>query len=233
MKTLYIKSTSILTLTILMVLATFMACNNDESCGYTQCTESCNSYEDFEERELGTAGNWIGVLTSALEYRTRNGSQVLYVRDGSGGTLAYNPVDFPDNLITQGCALRFDIEYQAGSNNNLTTNNGIGIYSDTNPTNAAFRAYFTLNASNLITSRNPPTTIEVPLELASGTSLPSNNFGSWIITPSTSPSADVTNFNALIQNIEGIYFSIDEGGNPAEQWWFDNFCFKQCCPLKF
>lgn len=217
----------------IIILALVFSCS-DEGCEYDEsCTESCNLFEDFEDEELGASGNWIGIATGTVQFQTRNGSQVLYVQDGSGGTIVYNGVDFPRDFNAQGCALRLDIEYAAGSSNSTTTDNGIGIYSDTDPLSASFRAFFILNSSNLITSGNPPTTIEVPLELASGTTLPSNSYGTWVITPSTTPAADVANFNALIQNAQGVYFSIDEGGNPAEQWWFDNFCFKQCCSLQF
>ncbi|WP_290698574.1 hypothetical protein [Lacinutrix sp.] len=215
---------------ITLVLSMSFSCS-DEGCDYDDpCVESCEIFEDFEDETLGTQGNWIGITTSNVEFQTRNGSQVLFVQDGSGGTIAYNGVDFPRDFNAQGCALRLDIEYLSGSNNGLTTDNGIGVYSDTDPLNAAVRAFFILNASNLITSGNPPTTIEVPLELASGTTLPSNSFGTWVINPSTTPAADVASFNTLIQNAQGVYFAIDEGENPAEQWWFDNFCFKQCCP---
>ncbi|WP_154662109.1 hypothetical protein [Siansivirga zeaxanthinifaciens] len=219
--------------TLFSILAFSFSCN-DKECDYDEpCIETCNLFEDFENKTIGTSGNWIGIATGTLQIQTRNGSQVLYVQDGSGSTIAYNGIDFPRDLNAQGCALRLDIEYASGSSNSNTTDNGIGIYSDTDPLSASFRAFFILNSSNLITSGNPPTTIEVPLELASGTTLPSNSFGTWVISPSTTPATDVANFNALIQNAQGVYFSIDEGGNPSEQWRFDNFCFKQCCSIQF
>ena len=231
MKKIYINNRILKYTSILFSLFVFLnllSCNN-ESCDY-DCVETCNLYEDFESETIGSPGNWIGRATRSLQFANKNGSQVLYVRDGSGGTIAYNSVDFPSNFNAQGCALKFDVEYVAGSSNANTTDNGIGIYSGTNPLSATARAFFTLNGTNLITSLNPAKTIEVPLELAVGTTLPSNSMGSWTVFPSSTPAADVITFNSLIQNNTGIYFSIDEGGNPAEQWWFDNFCFKQCCP---
>ena len=216
-----------------LILSIPLSCS-DEGCDYDviPCTESCDVFEDFEDKILGTQGNWIGITTNNVEFQTRGGSQVLYVQDGSGGTIAYNGVDFPSDLNAQGCELNLDIEYLSGGSNGNTTDNGIGIYSDTDPLSAAVRAFFVLNASNLIVSGNAPTTIQVPLDLASGVVLPSNSFGTWVISPSTTPAADVASFNTLIQNAQGVYFAIDEGSNPAEQWWFDNFCFKQCCPIQ-
>lgn len=212
----------------LFVLINLFGCN-ENSCEY-DCVESCDLFEDFENDIIGTQGNWIGIATRTVAFVNRGSSKVLYVRDGSGSTIAYNGIDFPTNLNAEGCALRFDVEYAAGSSNSSTTDNGIGIYRGADPLTATSRALFVLNSSNLITSLNPPTTIEVPLELGVGSSLPSNSMGSWVVFPSTTPAADVITFNSLIQNNNGVYFSIDEGSNPSEQWWFDNFCFKQCCP---
>lgn len=218
------------------VLITVLSCKeDDEDCGYNEaCEEYCELFEDFEDEKVGTPGNWLGLALNDLQVQSRLGSNVLYVDDGSGASWAYNTTDFPKDLIAQGCELHYEVEYFAGENNPATTNNSLVIYDGTSPASSTNTASFVLNPSSLVVSGNAPVTIEVPLELAIGTTLPSNSFGSWTIngvnntTPPTP--ADILAFNTLIQNTNGIAFFIDEGSNPVEKWWFDNFCFKQCCP---
>ncbi|SDX60206.1 hypothetical protein SAMN05444411_10725 [Lutibacter oricola] len=222
------------TLTLLLVFTLTIACNNEnEECSYTQpCEPYCDLFEDFEDKELGTFGNWQGLAIDDIQFQTFGASKTLYVEDGSGASWAYNAVDFPKKLLEQGCALNYDTAYLAGSSNSSTTDNGIVIYKGTSPAASTSRATFKLNLASLITSGDPLTTIEVPLELATGTTLPSNSYGEWVLSgiPSPYSAADIITFNTLIQDIDGVAFFIDEGGNPAEKWWFDNFCFQQCCP---
>lgn len=213
-----------------------VSCNtDDEACGYDDfCEASCELFEDFEKTDVGGSGNWLGLSLRDLEVQLRGGSNVLFVDDGSGASWAYNTTDFPNNLLDAGCALRYDVEYAAGASNSATTNNSLVIFDGTNPSSSTNMASFVLNPASLIISGNAPVTIEVPLELATGTTLPSNAFGAWTINgvSNTAPptAADILAFNTLIQNSNGVAFFIDEGSNPVENWWFDNFCFKQCCP---
>lgn len=218
---------------IIIILFSLLACST-EDCEYAECSDECVIFEDFENTESGTAGNWIGIDVQGIEVRNNGGSNVLYVQDGSGGSWAYNTTDFPSNLLAQGCDLNYDVQYLAGAINGTTSDNGILIFSGgSDPLSATSKAIFILNSSNLITSGSGFLNVTVPLELATGTTLPTNSMGTWYIngvSNSTPPTAsDIADFNALIQNIDGVAFAIDEGGNPAEQWWFDNFCFKQCC----
>ncbi len=244
MKTLYSKYSSpkklinfnYLKLLFLGLILIIASCNeDDESCEYTEiCEEYCELFEDFEDDKVENPGNWLGLSLNDLQIQLRVGSNVLYVDDGSGASWAYNTTDFPSNLIAQGCELHYDVEYFAGANNNTATNNSLVIFDGTSPAASSNIASFVLDPASLVISGNAPVTIEVPLKLTTGTTLPSNTFGAWTIngvnntTPPTP--ADILTFNTLIQNISGVAFFIDEGGNPVEEWWFDNFCFKQCCP---
>lgn len=228
------KMKKLKTLKILLIFTLIIGCNKEnEECNYTQpCVPYCDLFEDFESKELGTFGNWQGIAIDDLQFQAFGGSTTLYVEDGSGGSWAYNNIDFPNNLLEQGCALNYDVAYLSGGVNPPTTDNGIVIYKGPTPATYTSLAIFVLNTASVITSGDPLTTIEVPLKLASGTTLPSNSYGEWVLGGVTLPytAANIATFNTLIQDIDGVAFAIDEGGNPAEKWWFDNFCFQQCCP---
>ena len=211
---------------------------SDEMCEYETisseppCEEFCEVLTDFESEQLGPALNWQSTNANNVDYVVFNGSTVLQAFDASGGSAIWNSVDFPTDLLAAGCELQYDVEYSAGSSNSATTDNSIGIYQGSDIVLGSPRAFFVLNTASLVNSGNPPTTITVPLELASGTSFPSNSMGEWVLAGVTGAptAADITTFNSLMQNATGVGFGLDEGSNPAEQWWWDNFCFKQCCP---
>jgi hypothetical protein len=186
--------------------------------------------EDFDDDAVGTTGNWV--TTDALaSVQVQGGTNTLYAEDLSGGSSFYNNVDFPKDMHAAGCELHYDVEYLAGSSNGTSAPNSINIYTGPSLPASTARAFFVLNSGSLIPSGGGVTHIVVPLELATGTTLPSNAFGQWMIIGggTTTTATDVANFNALIQNIDGAGFVVDNGGNPAEKWWYDNFCFQQCC----
>ena len=221
----YIKAIA-LGLTLIIV-----SCAENEKCGY-DCIPSCNLLTDFENQTIGSAGNWQPIALASVGVQIRSGSKKLRLVDDSGASSAFNERDFPTNLITAGCEFSYDVEYDSGSVANLpTASNSLQIYQGTFSA-ITRRATFVLNSANLIASLVAPKTIKVPLTLASGSSLPSNSFGQWVLAggSSTPTPADIANFNALIQNINGVYFFVDSGSNPSEIWWYDNFCFTQCCP---
>ncbi len=225
---------NLLILSFIFVMFT-NSCSKKGSCDYKAiepCVVECNMFENFEDDTVGTTGNWQTKYATGLNIQQTGGNNELYVEDDSGASWLYNSTDFPNNLIDQGCKLKYDVKYLAGSSNSATTDNSIYIYSAANPMFPGTMAYFQLNTSHLVNSGDPYVNITVPLELATGTTLPSNAFGSWKLSGVTPPysTTDITNFNNLIQNIGGIAFFLDEGSNPAEKWWFDNFCFENCCP---
>ena len=220
-----------------LIITFFYGCNGSDECGYdvNDCEEFCEVFEDFEDDTVGSTGNnWLGISDNGISIELRNGTNVLQAFDGSGASWAYNTSDYiPNNFIDKGCEFNYDVEYDAVSGSNgATTDNGFTIFTGTSPSSNTSIATFLLNSSSLINSGASPTTITVPLELATGTTLPSNSMGQWILSGASNPTTavDVANFNALIQNVDGIAFWLDEGMNPSEKWWFDNFCFKQCCP---
>ncbi len=232
-----IRTTTIL---IVLVVISFISCKKEE-CTYNEgdsisipCEEICNSIEDFEDDTVGTFGNWLGIdIQPTSSILLQNSSNVLYAEDGSGASWVYNTTDFPTNLMGTGCELQYDVQYEAGSSNSATTNNSVSVFLGGSPAIFTERATFELKSPNLITSGDPVKTIIVPLELASGTTLPSNIFGEWVMTGGpTYSAAQIAAFNSLMQNSNGIGFFLDEGNNPAEEWYYDNFCIKNCCPIE-
>jgi hypothetical protein len=217
----------------LVFLIIFIGSCTKTTCDYTDCKATCKNFEDFESYGIGTFGNWQQVNLSAIGVQNRLGSKRLRLDDASGGSYAFNTTDFPRNLVTAGCELSYDVEYSAGTSNGTTANSSIGIYQGSFPTlTFTRRAFFQLKVPNLIVDGAAPRNIKVPLALATGTSLPSNAYGDWILVGGASvpTPSDIADFNALIQNIAGLYLPVDNGANPAEIWWYDNFCFTQCCP---
>jgi len=217
---------------VLLTIFYLISCKK-EACPYCP-EETCKLFENFEDDTINSSGNWLTLSAFAsIQISPGTMSKTLYLSDASGGSWAYNALDFPTDMTGAGCALEYDVEFNAGGiANNDTSYNSIHIYQGPNPLSATARAVFVLNASSAIVSGAGVTHISVPLSLASGTTLPSNSFGSWQLIGGSSPTTttDVANFNALIQNIGGVTFIVDSGGTIAEQWWLDNFCFKQCCP---
>lgn len=220
---------------IIILIAIAVSCSKKE-CEYdTQqpCTPSCNLVTDFETQSIGSAGNWQPQALTAIGVQNHSGSKKLFLEDGSGGSNAFNTVDFPKNLIQAGCELSYDVEYVGGLSNGTTATNSLTIYQGNFSTfTFTRRAIFVLKIPNLIVDGAPPKTINVPFSLAFGSSLPSNAYGDWVLVGgATIPTAaDIANFNALITNIDGVNLSVDNGANPAEKWWYDNFCIKECCP---
>lgn len=217
---------------IFLMLFSFSACK-DEACLYSvPCVETCDLFEDFDDAEINTSGNWSTVNAfAAFQVSPGTGSNTLYLQDLSGASWVFNDTDFPTDMVAAGCALEYDIEFLAGTSNLAAASNSLVIYQGLDPATATTRASFVLNSSSLIVSGSGLNHIVVPLALASGSSLPSNAFGEWrLLGGSATPTpTDIANFNALILNISGVAFFADNGANPAEQWWYDNFCFKQCC----
>ena len=217
---------------ILMLMILAFGCNEGDDCNYSSpCVPGCNTVQDFEQSD----GNWSsinGTDTVVLDQETN----ALFAQDLSGASFIYNDDDFPQNLILAGCALVYDVKYSAGQNNQTTASNSLWIYEGLSPASSTVYATFVLNAGNLINTGTSYLTIEVILELATGQYLPANTFGEWRMNNSNGPhsSAVISQFNNLIQGnfsggTGGLAFFLDNGSNPVEQWWYDNFCFKQCC----
>jgi hypothetical protein len=187
----------------------------------SDCIETCEIFEDFEQYNINDPAGWNVINAINNGVKSNGGNKYIEFKDGSGASYAYKNFSSPLNLQDEGCALRYDMHYTSGINNSPTTDNAIIIYIGPDPANVTKRFVFKLNP--MVSTGPGFTTIEVPL---SPSPLPTgNSYGNWVASTNTTPS----DFNYVLQNASGIAFFLDEGGNPAEIWRFDNFCFKQCC----
>ena len=185
---------------MLFAIVIFNSCTKT-TCNYNECNPTCKNFENFENYAINSFGNWQQVALTTIGVVNKGGTKKLYLEDGSGGSNAYNITDFPKNLLESGCELSYDVEYLSGANNGTTATNSIGIYQGVFPTlTFTRRAFFRLKAPHLIVDAAPVKTIKVPIALASGTALPSNAYGDWILVGGAAipTAADIANFNTLI-----------------------------------
>lgn len=185
-----------------------------------------NCIEDFENQapttQGATAGNWFTQnATVGFEVSTvaPNTSTVLRGVDGSNGSFIMNSTDYAGDWLTMpnaNCQFCFDIRYVATSGSNPPTGVNSLRLQQTSPL---------INAHFVVNSPIGPNwqRVCVPIELSSGGNLPSNSEGQW-----AGPSP--TDWDALIQNVNSIWFHLDFAGgpNPSENLYLDNFCFEPC-----
>jgi hypothetical protein len=232
MRNLKTVTTALITLGIISVVS----CAKDE-CAYTpfsECVDAiCNAIEDFEDDTIGTnlitMANWAGVSVEA-SIVSQNSSNVLNAFEFASDSWLYNESDFPKNLDSVGCELQYDVQYIPQSSS-ATTDLSVTVFQG-GPPPAVFSnsANFVLNSASLLTSGGPMTTIIVPLEMASGTTLPSNAFGGWFMTGGEPYSpAQIADFNSLMASNNGIALALYQGPNAGNTWVFDNFCIRNCC----
>jgi hypothetical protein len=202
------------------VQGTLNGCTNTVSGSFN--VVDCPCIEDFE---TGSTGQWatvngnISVITDPF-----TGSKVLKGNDNSGPSWMFNNSSAYNGNWTQkfdNC-LCFDIRYDNGDPNNPATGTGaITIYQGSDPLNTTNRATFLVSSP----IGNSWTRVCAPVRLASGTSLPSNSYGTWTNAPTS-----VSAFNSLITNVNGIGYALDfAGGNdPSEMVFIDNICVEKC-----
>lgn len=213
---------------IIAVALIIIAMASCKKCEYTECDNSCEMIETFNDSIInwGYNAHFIEIIDSV--------NRVLHVGYGFAGEGISNTEDFPKNIEGAGCMLRYDVAYKdlVGTASGNPTN-GLIIFTGTFPGSVTQSAEFVLSATAALISGNTLKTISVPLELASGTTLPSNGYGQWVINGIVSPTAsDISDFNTLIQNIDGVGFNI-YSSQDEEEWFFDNFCITNCCTEEF
>ena len=217
---------------IILFVAGFLiinSCQEDTEIVCETINQACGEktiYKDFEDDNT-----FFDEINSTITIETIGGSKILKVVEEGNSSLSQIFTDqTPDNLLTLGCELFYDVKFETtGFNNNY--NRSIIIKGIDN--GFTRNATFVLNSQNLLTNGSDFKTIRIPLELATENGgLPANEIGEWTLeNGSTDP---VLYFNTLIQNNTlGISFQIDgdTDTNPANNltWYFDNFIFKKCC----
>lgn len=211
---------------ILTVIAFIVfAMSNCKKCEYTSCGEDCVVSEDFNDDILNWKGSnteFVKIDTNALTAESLNG-EGAFIYDTTA-------INYPSNLAGAGCEFKYDVSHIFTNGTTPNVNSSLIIFNGPSSSPTAI-AYFVLNASHAIyANANPAQSITVPLSLGSGTTLPSNTYGTWVINGGAPyVTSDIDDFNKLIQNISGLMFRIDGSGSMFDSWKYDNFCISDCC----
>ncbi len=202
----------------------------------TVCSFAQTSCLDFENETPNPIPNnwtnppstWTNLLCDYDFRQEASGNIYLESKDQSGGSWMVNTNDFTGDLSSANTCQTFcyDINYLDAGNNLGFYTNSIYIFSGgTTPQNSTFCASYVLNTP--INAMAGWTTICLPLDFCSGVALPYNTEGyfRWYTSSnSANIGANCNDWNALIQNVSGIGFFVDRGGQQTEQWGYDNFC---------
>ncbi|MCF6213774.1 MAG: hypothetical protein L3J45_07105 [Flavobacteriaceae bacterium] len=219
--------------------------------GNAQKAKDCIDFED------GNNSNWFGFgLSSQPDVTTpnpndSNPTSYLSFTDGSGGSVAVNYKDFNGNWLLKGKDGCICFDYRVNWKSSVgTTHTGpsVAIFQDLtspilnsqqdytsllhaqNPHQSRIYAFFVANSSSPI-QNNIWAHYCLPITKATGTSLPSNSYGTWKIrkgansTALLTGSVAVTAWNLLITNVTGLLLDSDYNGSPSEVVSFDNFCW--------
>ena len=160
----------------------------------------------------------------------------LQLKDDSGPSYEANDVEFNGNWLTKavdGClCFDYNVDWSTGGATTLPVKAPkLNIYYNTgNIANilTGSRAAFVGNSSNPDLQNNTWRNFCLPVGLSSGTNLPSNSYGTWLVyngnTVLTGTAAS-TAWDVLIQNVTGIALMTDYNSYPGELVRFDNFCW--------
>lgn len=221
---------------------------------------------DFED---GNSSNWTGYGLNSLPHTTSqpqnlsNPSTYLTFTDGSGGSVAVNHLNFSGNWLemAEDSCLCFDYRVKWNSSVGTTrTGPSFAIYqsssllnSQTDYTSLIFGSGPHSNRimAVFVSSSSSPIQNDIwasyclPIAIATGNSLPSNAYGTWIIrqgpgTTNLTGTAAVNAWNQLIVNVTGLLLDSDYNGQPSEVISFDNFCWdcepqpqhEPCCDIE-
>ena len=185
--------------------------------------------------------NWKGnaVGPHSIENDIPHGNY-LQLEDDDNLSYEANDIEFNGNWLTKaenGClCFDYNVDWSAGNAATLPKKAPIlSIYYNTgNIANilTGSRANFVGNSSNLDLQNNTWRNFCLPVGLSSGTNLPSNSYGTWLVyngnTLLTGTAAS-TAWDNLIQNVTGIALFTDYNEFPGELVRFDNFCWT-CAP---
>lgn len=189
-------------------------------CDFKILVEDCPCIEDFED---GSTGQWQ-TLNGAISnfFDPVLGSNVLKGDDFSGPSWMYNNSsaysgDWTQNFNNCFC---FSIRYDSGiPSNPASGTSAISIYQGATPSVATKRAVFLVNTP----IGNTWTRVCAPVALATGSTYPSNSYGTWTST-------STADFNSIISSVSGIGVLLDfaGGSSPSEKVYVDDFCIEKC-----
>lgn len=199
----------------------------------------CTDFDDKAHGSIqnnGTASlmmildNW-STRCANLQYDTvgsQNGVTDVYLHAydvgcGNAGSFFYNDIDYTGDWTTFGKCFCYDFRIIFNGNTTPAPPSNLRIYNGTDPLTTTYSASFVL--VNPVTPDSGWVTICPPIALANPDgSLPSNEYGQWVLTKGTTAAA----WDSLIQDVSGVMYSVDIGASPTEQYGFDNICFTDC-----
>ena len=209
---------------------------------YSSQAQNCINFSNYTP---GMVSNWKGFFVASTTIQTDiPHGKYLQLTDDDGGSRVMNETEFGGNWLSRainGC-LCFDYNVNWNSDNSINTipvkEPKIGIYTGTTATNNysdvlnRIRASFVGNSTNPDLQDNVWRNFCLPIGLSVNGSLPSNSFGTWVISNGSTPllgAAACTAWDNLIQNVTGCYFITDYNESPTEKINLDNFCWT-CAP---
>ncbi|MBZ0202499.1 MAG: hypothetical protein K8I03_05735, partial [Ignavibacteria bacterium] len=176
-----------------------------------------------------------------------NSSNVLVLKDGSGGSIAWNDNDFGGNWLQRGQDGCFCFDYKVDYNPNADSycdpsnrvSNVVKLVLYTGPSVTSETSYYGTTRAIYVANPDQPIIPDnvwghycLPIRLSSNGNLPTDGLGQWeirqngsIVTGTTA----CTIWDNLIQNVTGIVLLTDYNCEPSEIVSFDNFCWT-CTP---
>ncbi|MCB0457101.1 MAG: T9SS type A sorting domain-containing protein [Flavobacteriaceae bacterium] len=180
--------------------------------------------------------NWGGanfLNNGGMRYQDTNsqggaGDYFLFLDDGScgnGSTVAYNPVDFSGNWLQMvpqqdGCFC-YDLRVFHVQVGTITSYSSLRIFDGPDPSSSTLSAVFSLTTP--IDVAQGWVRICAPVALSTGSSLPGNADGQWVIN-----TGNAVDWDTLIQNVGSMAFFVDVASGD-EKWGIDNICISDIC----
>ena len=187
---------------------------------------------DFNDVNAGV-GNFAPVpvggvnyqISGSLDLNTFDNTRFLRLSDKENASDFVNSVDYK-NLGKRflGQCLYFDyyVEDDAGGPDGMLSGTPVHPYITLR---AGSKSITFIGTANLTTGSGW-VRVQAPIAHSNGTSLPSNAYGTWIM----SPGMTLADFNDVIDNSEALVLSPEINSTWNEIVGFDNICIKECNP---
>jgi hypothetical protein len=192
----------------------------------------------------------VGIQPVTIQHDVIHGNYIQ-LQDDDNMSWGIDEADFSGNWITKapgGClCFDYNVDWSAGNATTLPVKapkiqiyfaNSTATWNTSNNsylinTLSGIHAAFVGSVTNPDLVNNVWKNFCLPIGLAVGNNLPSNSYGTWIISSGSTPmtgAAAAAAWNTLIQNVKGVAFPTDYNDFPGEYIRFDNFCWS-CASL--
>jgi uncharacterized repeat protein (TIGR01451 family) len=197
--------------------------------------DSCLDFENKPNKE-----NWIGdnIMSSYIDNDAQQGNFISFIT-GTDESAVINNNDFSGDWINNypGNCMCFDFKIDIIDGQSVNSAPLLAIYSGNTISLGSLittrqRAIFLPDNNNPSMPDNTWKNYCLPISLANGNTVPSNNTGSWIVfdanssTPLSGAAATAA-WNLIIQNVSGLMFETSYNRG-EETISLDNFCATDC-----